>query len=37
MIATGLGAGAESAVAFAASAAAIEFAFDKGWVRRFPS
>ena len=28
MIATGLGAGAESAVAFAASAAAIEFAFD---------
>jgi hypothetical protein len=37
MILTGLGAGVESAVAFAASALAIEVAFGKGWVKRFPS
>lgn len=37
MIKTGLGAGVESAVAFSAAALAIEVAFGKGWVKRFPS
>lgn len=37
MILRGLGAGVESAIAFGAAAAAIELAFEKGWVKRFPS
>jgi hypothetical protein len=37
MIATGVGAGVESALAFAAAAAAIELAFSKEFIRRFPT